>query len=386
MEKQRSISKLLPVLFGFFVMGFCDVVGISSNYVKQDFNLSNTMANFLPFMVFIWFFIFSIPTGMMMNKLGRKKTVQLSNIITFAAMLIPFIEYSYYSCLLAFAFLGIANTILQVSLNPLLSNVVRNDQLTSSLTAGQFVKAVSSFSGPFIAAFAVSYFGNWQLMFPIFAGITFVFLIWLQLTPIMETTEKSNTSSFSEVWGLLKDKTIVLLFLGILFVVGVDVGINTVTPRILMERCGILVEEANYGVSVYFACRTAGAFIGAFILSRFSATKFFRIGMVIAMTALAGLFFVSGKLSILVLVGIIGFSCANVFSILFSIALRRMPEKANEVSGLMITGVAGGALLPVLMGLATDLWGDQSGAVAVISLCGLYLLICSFLLKIKREL
>ncbi|MDR3061415.1 MAG: MFS transporter [Dysgonamonadaceae bacterium] len=379
MKQQQSISKLLPVLFGFFIMGFCDVVGISSNYVRQDFNLSDTMANFLPFMVFIWFFVFSIPTGIMMNKLGRKKTVQLSNIITLAAMLIPFIQYSYYSCLIAFALLGIANTILQVSLNPLLSNVVGNNQLTSALTAGQFVKAISSFSGPFIAAFAVLYFGNWQSMFPVFAGITFLFFLWLQWTPITDTSEKSSTSSFSEVWGLLKDKTVVLLFLGIVFIVGVDVGINTVTPRILMERCGIPMEEANYGVSVYFACRTVGAFMGAFILSKFSATKFFRIGMAIAVVALASLFLVSGKPAILILVGIIGFSCANVFSIIFSIAFRKAPEKANEVSGLMITGVAGGALIPVVMGLAADLWGNQSGSVAVLLLCGLYLLLCSFI-------
>jgi fucose permease len=381
MNKQQSISKLLPVLFGFFIMGFCDIVGFSSNYVKQDFNLSDTMANFLPFMVFIWFFVFSIPTGIMMNKLGRKKTVQLSNVITFIAMIIPFIEYSYYSCLIAFAVLGIANTILQVSLNPLLSNVVKNNQLTSALTAGQFVKAVSSFSGPFIAAFAVSYFGNWQSMFPIFAGITLLSTLWLQLTPIEETSERGRTSSFSDVWSLLKNNTTFLIFLGIVFIVGLDVGINTVTPRILMERCGISVEEANYGVSVYFACRTAGAFIGAFILSKFSATKFFRIGMVIAVLTLVAMFFASDKITLLILVGIIGFTCANVFSILFSIALQRVPEKGNEISGLLITGVSGGALIPIVMGLATDFSGSQSGSVAVILLCGTYLLICSFLLK-----
>ncbi len=386
MKQQQSISKLLPILFGFFIMGFCDIVGFSSNYVRQDFNLSDTMANFLPFMVFIWFFVFSIPTGMMMNKLGRKRTVQISNVITVIAMLIPFVQYSYYTCLVAFALLGIANTILQVSLNPLLSNVVAKERLTSSLTIGQFVKAISSFSGPFIAAFAANYLGTWQSMFPLFAGITLISFIWLQLTPIPESTEKAQTSSFSEVWALLKDKTILLLFLGIIFVVGLDVGINISTPRILEGRCGLSPEEANYGVSVYFACRTAGAFIGAFILSRFSATRFFQIGMLVAVAALVGLFFVSDKIAILTLVGIIGFSCANVFSIIFSMALQRQPEKANEISGLMVTGVSGGALIPVAMGLTSDLtqnlsWLKQSGSVAVILLCAFYLLLCSFLLK-----
>jgi fucose permease len=307
--------------------------------------------------------------------------VQISNFLTVIAMLIPFAHYSYVSCLSAFALLGIANTILQVSLNPLLSNVVEERYLTGALTTGQFVKAISSFSGPFIAAFAASRFGSWQSMFPVFAGITLISALWLQATPITESQSETKSSSFKEVLSLLGNRTILLLFLGILFVVGVDVGLNISTPRILMERCGISLEEAGYGTSVYFACRTAGAFIGAFILSRFSATAYFRISMIIAVSALIGLFFVTDEILILTLVGIVGFTCACVFSIIFSIALEKIPEKANEISGLMITGVSGGALMPLLMGVLTDFIGTQNGAVMVIAGCAFYLLLCSFFLK-----
>jgi fucose permease len=380
---KQPLSRLFPVLFGFFIMGFCDVVGISSNYVKQDFQLSDTLANFLPFMVFVWFFIFSVPIGMMMNKLGRKKTVQLSNGITIVALTIPFVFYSYYGCLFAFALLGIANTILQVSLNPLLSGVVKREQMTGMLTAGQFIKAISSFSGPFIAAFAVAYFGRWQTMFPLFAVITLLSTVWLQLMPVVEKGEQNTASSFFGSIKILKNRTLFLLFLGILFIVGLDVGLNTATPRLLMERCGISVEEANYGVSVYFACRTVGAFIGAFILVRFSAVGFLRISMIVAITGLLLLFFFTGKIQLMILVGLIGFACANVFSILFSLALQKMPKKTNEISGLMITGVSGGALIPLIMGICTDLIGSQSGSLLVISACACYLLFCSFSLKNK---
>ncbi|MDR0542471.1 MAG: MFS transporter [Dysgonamonadaceae bacterium] len=380
----KQLNRLFPVLFGFFIMGFCDVVGISSNYVKQDFQLSDTLANFLPFMVFIWFFICSVPTGMIMNRIGRKKTVQLSNVVTIVAMTIPFIFYSYHACLFAFALLGIANTILQVSLNPLLSGMVKREQTTSMLTAGQFIKAISSFSGPFIAAFAVACFGKWQTMFPLFAAITLLSSVWLQLTPVTEKDEQ-NITSFSDILKILKDKTILFLFLGIVFIVGLDVGLNTATPRLLMERCGISVEEANYGVSIYFACRTVGAFIGALILSRFSAAGFFKIGMVAAMAGLILLFFVTGKIPIMILVGLIGFACANVFSIIFSVAIQKMPEKTNEISGLMITGVSGGALIPLAMGICADLTGGQSGSLLVISGCACYLLFCSFSLKNKID-
>ncbi|RQP11519.1 MAG: MFS transporter, partial [Parapedobacter sp.] len=365
MNREKTVFALLPIVFGFFITGFVDVVGISSSYVQRDFNLSDTMANFLPFAVFIWFFIFSIPTGMLMNRVGRKTTVQISNGITLVAMMIPFVYYSYASCLLAFGLLGIANTMLQVAQNPLLANVVSGKQLTGALTTGQFIKAISSFSGPFIAAFAASYFGSWQTMFPLFAGITLISSIWLQVSPIPREQQNQQPSTFPEVWGLLSNKTVLLLFLGILFIVGLDVGINITTPKLLMERCQLPLQEAGYGVSVYFACRTIGTFIGAFLLARYSASGLLKISTLVAVSALALLFFASDKMTIFLLVGIVGFAGANVFPILFSMALGTLPYKANEISGLMVTGVAGGALIPLVMGVITDHWGSQLGAVAV---------------------
>lgn len=385
----KNVAKVLPVLFGFFVMGFCDVVGITSAHVKEDLlgafkpEFSDTLSNLIPVALFSMFLFFSIPTGVLMNKIGRKKTVLLSNIITVVAMFIPLIEYSFTMCLIAFALLGIANTILQVSLNPLLANVVQGDKLTSSLTTGQFVKAVSSFSAPFIASFAANALGNWQYIFPIYAVITVLSTVWLMLTPIEEQPASTEASSFISVLGILKDRTILLLFLGILFVVGVDVGVNTASTKILMERCGLSSIDAGYGPSVYFAFRTLGAFLGVFILSKFSPAKFFKLSMVIAVAALVLLLFVSNKVAIFALYGVIGFFVANVFAILFGKALQARPDKANEISGLMITGVVGGAIIPFCMGLASDSMGSQVGSVVVILVSATYLLIASFALKSK---
>ena len=215
--KNNNLLKLLPVLFGFFVMGFCDVVGISTSYVQKDFNLNETLAGFIPSMVFIWFLLLSIPAAIAMNRIGRKKMVQISNVITFVGMLIPFIEYNLITCMTAFALLGIGNTLLQVSLNPLLTNVVRAETLTSSLTAGQVIKAVSSFCGPFIATFAAKKLGNWQYLFPIYAIITLLSALWLLSTPIYETQEKQQASPMGAVFALLKDRSMRILFLGIVF-------------------------------------------------------------------------------------------------------------------------------------------------------------------------
>lgn len=392
MEKKTSYASALPVLFGFFVMGFCDVVGITSAHVKEDLlgayspEFRDTLSNMIPVVLFSMFLIFSVPTGILMNRIGRKKTVLLSNVITIVAMFIPLIGYTFFMSLIAFALLGIANTILQVSLNPLLTNVVKGDKLTSSLTAGQFVKAISSFSAPFIAAFAAAQLGSWQYIFPIYAVITLLSTIWLMATTIPEEQVEVKASSFGSVLGILRDKTIFLLFLGILFVVGVDVGINTASSKILMERCGLSSLDAGYGPSVYFAFRTLGAFLGAFFLAKFSSVKFFKINIVVAVLALFALIFVGDKMAVFAIFGVVGFTIANVFPIIFGMAIQSRPDKANEISGLMITGVFGGAVIPFFMGLMSDSLGSQVGAVIVILASALYLLFAAFAIKVQTKL
>ncbi len=361
-------------------MGFVDVVGIATNYVKQDFNLSDTLANLLPMMVFLWFGVFSVPTGLLMNSIGRKKTVVLSMAITFVAMLVPLIAYKFELVLVAFALLGIGNTILQVSLNPLLSNVVRGDRLTSSLTWGQFIKAIASFLGPIIAGFAASSLGNWKMLFPIFAGVTLLSTLWLFFTGIEEKPVEGKTSSFGACFGLLKDSNILMFFLGILAVVGIDVGLNITVPKFLMERCNILLDQAGLGTSLYFIARTTGTFVGAILLVKFSARKFFIISMVGAIIGMVAMLMMNNLWAILFFVFIVGFAVANVFSIIFSAALQKKPERANEISGLMIMGVAGGAVIPPLMGVVSDAAG-QTGGLAVLLGAMIYLLFLAFSLK-----
>ena len=249
------------------------------------------------------------------------------------------------------------------------------------MTAGQFVKAISSFSAPFIAAYAATQLGSWQYIFPIYAVITLLSTVWLMVTPIQEDPVEKKATSFGNVLSILKDKTILLLFLGILFVVGVDVGVNTASSKILMERCGLSSLDAGYGSSVYFAFRTLGAFLGAFFLAKYSSVRFFKINIVIAVAALVALIFVADKMAIFVIFGIIGFSIANVFPIIFGKAIQSRPDKANEISGLMITGVFGGAIIPFFMGIMSDAIGSQVGAVLVILSGALYLLYAAFVLK-----
>ena len=387
LEKYNKI----PVLLTFFIMGFCDVVGIATSYAKESFNLSESLAGFIPSMVFIWFLILAVPTALLMNKIGRKTTVQISNIITFVAMLIPLVFMNNFPAMMVtFVLLGIGNMMLQVSLNPLLTNVVKGEALTSALTAGQVIKAVFSFCGPFIALFAATKLGNWLYMFPIFAVLTLISWALLAATPIPEEEKAVKLASVGETFGLLKDKVVLLLFLGIFFVVGVDVGTNTVAPKLMLERAGWTVEKAGLAASVYFICRTVGAFLGIFMLAKVDEVKYFVINILAALVALVLLIFMKNPVVMLVGVGLIGFFCASIFSIIVSCALKARPEKANEISGFMITGVFGGAVIPPLMGFMATALGskgspNQTGSLLVIGCCILYLIFLAFWLTNRRK-
>ena len=381
MVNKNSISKVMPVLFAFFVMGLADLVGIATNYVKQDFGLSDTLANLLPFSLFLWFGVLSVPVGMLTTKLGRKNTVLMSILISIIGLGVSFVSQQFETMLIAFALIGIGNTIIQVSLNPLMTNVVSNARLTSSLTLGQFIKALAAFSGPLLAGMSSTMLGNWRYTFLIFGGISILSAIWLALTPIAKE-EKSNTGevSIKSSFALLRDNSILLFFLAIVFVVGVDVGLNTAIPKFIMERCSIPLEQAGLGTSLYFFARTAGTLLGAIFLVKYSSRSFFLWGMILAMAALLGMLFSNQLWMILAMISILGLSVANVFSIVFSAALKKMPNHTNEVSGLMIMGVAGGAVFPIIMGLVSDSFGQVAG-MNVLVLAIIYLLLTSFKLE-----
>lgn len=384
MENNKlNYGKLLPVLFAFFAMGFVDLVGIATNYVKVDFNLSDTMANMFPSMVFFWFLIFSVPTGVMMNKIGRRNTVLVSLVVTALSLIIPVFDFAYtfWGMLLSFSLLGIGNAIMQVSLNPLVSNIVSGKQLASTLTFGQFVKAIASFIAPIIAAWAATTFGDWKILFPIFATISIIAVLLLGVTSIQES--KGETTSFGQCFSLLGNKFVLLSFIGIMCHVGIDVGTNVTAPKILMERLGESLETAGFATSVYFLFRTIGCFSGTFILAKVSARMFFVIGVVCMILGMGGLTFAANQSLIYVCVALMGFGNSNIFPIIFSQAMLHLPDSKNAVSGLMIMGLFGGTVFPLLMGLATDSIGSQIGAVVVMLICILYLL--AFSSKIKTE-
>ena len=380
-----KLGRLIPVMLCFFAMGFVDLVGIASNYVKADLNLTDGEANIFPSLVFFWFLIFSVPTGILMNRIGRRKTVLLSLLVTFLSLLLPIFGDGYLLMLISFSLLGIGNALMQTSLNPLLSNIISGDKLASSLTFGQFVKAIASFLAPYIAMWGAtqtipSLGLGWRVLFPVYMIIAVIAVLWLGATRI-EEEQPDKASGFVACFKLLGKPFVLLCFLGIMCHVGIDVGTNTTAPKILMERMEMTLDMASFATSLYFIFRTIGCFSGAIILRHVSAKSFFAVSVGLMLVAMIALLVSETPQVIYTAIALIGLGNSNVFSIIFSQALLALPEKKNEISGLMIMGLFGGTIFPLLMGFMSDAMG-QNGAIAVMTVGVLYLLF--YTAKIKR--
>lgn len=384
--KQNKTIYIVPVMFCFFAMGFVDLVGIASNYVKEDLTLNDSTANILPSLVFFWFLIFSVPTGMLMNRIGRKNTVLLSLLVTLASLLMPLIDESFAVMLVAFSLLGIGNALMQTSLNPLISSIISGKHLASTLTFGQFIKAIASFLAPYLAMWgataAMPSFGfGWKVLFAIYlvVGIAATLLLWA--TPIDEGGQRDSASGFADCLRLLGKPVVLLSFVGIMCHVGIDVGSNTTAPKILMERLGMTLNEAAFATSLYFIFRTVGCLTGSFILRVMNHRAFFTVSILMMALSMAGLAFGTSEAVLYTAIALVGYGNSNVFSLVYSQALLSVPDRQNEVSGLMIMGLFGGTVFPLLMGFAADAAG-QTGAVAVMAVGVVYLL--TFIKNIKH--
>jgi MFS transporter, FHS family, L-fucose permease len=377
MKKSISPKVFFPVIFSFFVMGFVDLVGVATGYVKQDFNLSDQMAQLIPFMVFIWFALMSIPTGIFQDRKGKKLTVNIGMILTGIGLIIPFVYYTLPTALLGFALLGIGNTILQVSANPLLIDISSSDTKAANLSLSQLVKAIASMLGPMITAGLALYTGNWKLIFPVFAAISFISVIWLKSIKIEETKPQKAPATFGSSFALLKNPYILTTILAIFFMVGFDVAMNTNIATFLKSKFQISLEIASMGIVIYFASLMLGRAIGAILLRKINIKLFMAVSTLLAIVGLIGIIFSTNLLLTQILIFIAGLGFSNVFPIMFAIIVDKKPDYANELSGLIILAVSGGAIIPPIVGYFSDMFGIIA-TIYVLVFCMLYIAYASY--------
>jgi len=373
-----SIAKILPLFLTFIVMGFVDIVGVSTGYVQKDFELSDSIAQFIPSMVFIWFFVFSIPVGIYQDKIGKKKMMNIGIAVTLFGMLLPFVSYSFIMILVAFIFIGIGNTIVQVSANPLLQEVTPKEKLSSFLSLSQFVKAITSLLGPVIATYVAISYGDWRLVFVVYSVVSVVSILWLYSTKIEENIKSDSPATFKSCFSLLKDRFIIAIVIAIFLIVGADVGMNSNIQGFLMKLHGLTLENASYGISIYFTALMVSRFLGAILLQFLKPNFFLVTTTVLAISGILLLWFSTSELMAQIAISIIGLGAGNLFPLVFSIAINKMPSRANETSGLLVMAIVGGAVIPPIMGIVSSSVGIV-GSIIVLLMCFVYILVIPFM-------
>ncbi len=377
MTSKIKWNKLLPVFMSFIVMGFVDIVGVSTGYIQKDFDLPDNLAQLIPSMAFIWFFFLSVPVGIFQDKWGKKNMLVLGMALSGVGMLIPFIGYSFPIMLAAFVFLGIGNTIVQVSANPLLQDVSPREKFSSFMSLTQFVKAIVSLLGPIIAAFAATQFGNWKLVFAVYAITSLMAVLWLYFTKIEESGIEKDPATFKSCFSLLKNPFILMMVVGIFLTVGADVGMNSNIQNYMMNVFQWDIEKASLGISVYFIALMISRFLGAVLLNFVKPRLFFVITAAIALLSVFLLFVAPNPTIGLIAIFLVGFGSGNLFPLIFSITIDKMPDRANEISGLMIMAVSGGAFIPPIMGAISESFGFLV-SLSVLVICMVYLFLISF--------
>ena len=387
---------LLPLLAGFFVMGLGDIIGTVMNQVKAECVANAKSISWLmPIFAYVWFLVISIPTGVLSGRIGRKNSVLVSLAVTVAAMVVPLFANAerWYLYVVAFAFVGIGNTVIQAALPALMSNVVEPSQLASRISLGQFVKAVCAALTPVFVYLTATAFGNWKLLFPLYGALTVVAAIWLWFTKIPDERCQNNSpthtlvnpTTFTGCLAMMKEPYVLAMTVGILFSVGADVGFSVAIPEYLKNVFKVDVDLAGMGPTVYFVAKTIAAFAGAIVFAKISAAKCFPWCMGIGLLAMAAIPFVSSPFAFLSVVAFVAFLTANSFGMCMGLAIERFPAKANEITSLMVMAIVGGGIVSALLGFAQSVFGP-AGIVVTLGLCIAYLFVLGLFASRRRDL
>lgn len=380
-HNQISGRLLGPVLAGFFIMGFCDLVAPITGRIAADFPPEmQGVVSFLPTMVFLWFLVLSTPVAAWMNRWGRKVTALVGYVFTCVGMMIPWAAGA--DCRLVwyfvgFGLLGIGNTFVQVAVNPLLATIVPGERMTSFLTVGQIFRNTSLLLLAPLVTGLVAWSGSWRLLLPIYAGLTVLGGVWLQLTSIPEPPRREHTAGLAECFRLLKNRRVLLSTLGVACFIAGDVAIGYLSVRLIDNPSSILTTMG------FYACRIVGTLVGAWVLVRFSDVKYLAWNMAIGLVLAVALIFVRNEVAIYAAIGLLGFAMACVFATFYAVATKAVPERANEVAGLMILAIAAGAVSGPVCGAVIRATGSAHAGMLFVAACLAYMLWAAF--RLKRE-
>jgi MFS transporter, FHS family, L-fucose permease len=381
-------NKTFPIFLAFLAMGFGDVVGPLVSLVKESFEVSNFIASLITTSGFIMFGVLSIPLGVYQDKKGKKFILLLGLLIALLGLVIPILFGMYgktatidessftklYALFVSIFLLGAGATTLQVAGNPIMRDVSPEGRYSSNLSMGQAVKAVGSSLGFLVPPAVAVWFGlDWTILFPMFAIIVLVTILLVTTLNVDEKKHQdtSPASLFSSLL-LLGNPFVALMVLGIFLYVGAEVSMSAQIPILMDKVYGI----GDFGLwmawGLFFLPIFLGRLAGAFVLRKIRAGRFLMFSIVLSVFGMLMLFFGSQYFAFTGIV-LIGLGFSNIFPLIFSITVDAMPGRTNELSGLMVTAIVGGAVIPPITGAVADF--DVQLAFLVPAFCVFYIFI-----------
>jgi len=370
-------------------MGFGDAVATFVGKAKDTFALNNFEAQLIAFAGMIMFGVLSVPMGVVQNRIGKKRTLLMGLFLAFVGVLIVLgAGVSNFGIFLASVLaLGAGASILQVAGNPIMRDVSDEGAYSSNLSLGQFIKAIGSNTAPvvFFATALVcggaqkSPSSEWNLVFLIFAVGIFATMISVAMLKIKESRSDGGAATIASCLAQLGNPFVFAAVSGIFLYVGAEVCVSSGMPIYFSEKFGVSSDLATQYVTYFFLAIMAARLAGAAVLRRIKPALFLTVCAIVAIAGFAMLL-LGGKAMSTVALFVIALGYANIFPLIFSISIDAMPEKSNELSGLMVTAIVGGAVLPPIMGFVADNFGAMAGF-AVPTAAMLYVLWLSFYLR-----
>ena len=337
-------------------MGFADAVGPFVSLAKNEFQLSNTVAALIPFVGFSMFGLLSVPVGVFQERRGKKTVLMLGLLVALVGLLnASFGLDSFARFLVTVLLMGAGAAILQVAGNPIMRDVSDEGKYSRNLSFAQFVKAIGSLSGPLIPVVAATYFGaSWKVIFPVYAAALLITVLAVSALKVKERAPEGKAVGIGACLTLLSNGFVLAMVAAIFLYVGAEVSVSAGIPLFLKERYNIDINSVGLlGTGLFFLALTIGRLTGGVVLNWMSPKKFFVVTCVASIAGILGLFVPDENIAI-VSFFVVGLGFANIFPLVFSMAVDAMPQYTNQLSGLMVTAIIGGAFLPPLMGFVAD--------------------------------
>jgi fucose permease len=366
--------RTLPIFFAFFVMGFVDAVGTLVGFAKDEYQLSGFMAGLLPFFGFIAFALFSVPGGVLMDKKGKKFLMLLSLAIVLVGEALPAMTTGYVMLVAAIFLIGVGMTLLQVAGNPIMRDVSEEGRFARNLTFAQFIKGLGSIAGPAVAIALVARGLPWNSIFSVFGVVVAITLAGVAFLRVEEKRgDDKPPASIASSFALLGHPYVFMMILGLFLYVGAEVGVNSWIATFLNQKFQFdLGSLATGGIAFFFVALSIGRLIGSAVLNFMSARQFLVVTAILSVLGTLGIMLGSKEVAV-ASIFLTGLGFGNVFPLVFSILIDKMPERSAELSGLLCMAIAGGAVMPLVMGAVNDAFGSITAAMAVPFVSSLYI-------------